>query len=254
MCYDISVYVSPERLGEELSNLDLFVTDTEVFETHYHISAHRSASPHIPVITASKPEKIQSFLWGLLPPWMKEYDDSWRRKMANAKAETLLEKRSYKSSALKRHCVILATGFFEWRHIDGKAYPYFIRLKGQELFGIAGIWEYNRNLDMPSVSLITTEANPMMAKIHNKKERMPVILDSEGIKKWIGVNPSKDASPKDLEDLFYQQAEALFPFDEKKMEAHTVSKLITSRRDNPDQKAVLEPEVYYEVQKADGEI
>jgi putative SOS response-associated peptidase YedK len=253
MCYDISVYIPPEKLESNLEQLGLFVKDFDGFEPHYHISAHRTPNPHIPVVTANEKDVIQSFLWGLVPPWMKEMDEKWRRNMANAKAETLLEKRSYKSAALKRHCVILATGFFEWRHLEGKAIPYHIHLKDRELFGIAGIWEYNSAMNIHSVSLITTEANPMMAKIHNKKERMPVILDKDGIDLWLRESLPEDASSSDLESNFHQQVSALSPFPQDNMEAYTISKLITSRKEDSDQEKILEPLEYEEVKRADGE-
>jgi putative SOS response-associated peptidase YedK len=253
MCYDISVYIPPEKLEENLSQLGLFINDFDGFQLHYHLSAHRTPNPHIPVVTADNRASIQSFFWGLLPPWMKELDDKWRRNMANAKAETLLEKRSYKSAALKRHCAILMSGFFEWRHIDGKAYPYFIQVKDFDLFAVAGIWEYNRNLNMHSVSLITTAANPMMAKIHNKKERMPAILDKEGIDLWLREPLPSDADEAARLEQFQEQYQALLPIAQDRMEAYTISKLITSRKESSDQAAVLEPEVYYDVQKADGQ-
>lgn len=254
MCYDISVFIPPEKLEDDLSQLGLFVNNYDGFQPHYHISAHRTPNPHVPVVTAIDKDQIQSFFWGLLPPWMKEMDDKWRRNMANAKAETLLEKRSYRSAALKRHCAILASGFFEWRRVDGKAYPYFIGLKDMDLFAIAGIWEYNRNLNIHSVSLITTEANPMMATIHNKKERMPAILDKERLELWLRDPLPESADNDSREAQFREQIEALLPFPQEGMKAHTISKLITSRKEDIDQPAVLEPKVYYEVQEADKEL
>jgi putative SOS response-associated peptidase YedK len=41
-------------------------------------------------------------------------------------------------------------------------------------------------------TILTTEANPLMAEIHNSKKRMPVILDVSAEEEWLlGKNPPK---------------------------------------------------------------
>ena len=74
----------------------------------------------------------------------------------------------------------LADGFFEWQEYEGKNYPYYIRLKNQEPFAMAGLWDTWKDSKTAEVlqtySVITVKANPLMEQIHNKKKRMPVIL------------------------------------------------------------------------------
>ena len=141
----------------------------------------------------------------------------------NAIGEEVLNKPTYKEAALKRRCLVLSSGFYEWRHftpLGGKdtAYPYYVSVKGQEYFFMAGI--YNPWVDqesgevVDSFSILTTAANPVMEKIHNKKKRMPVILPEDQAERWI-----KD-------DLAYDGIAALakFQFPAEQLAFHTIRK------------------------------
>ena len=68
-----------------------------------------------------------------------------------------------------------------------------------------------------------------MEKIHNTKMRMPLILSKETEKEWL--NP--DLNENQIKELMQ-------PFNESEMMAHTISKLITSRAENPNQIMVQE--------------
>ena len=109
------------------------------------------------------------------------------------------------------------------------------------LFAMAGIWEEwidkkDSGMVINSFSIITTEANPLVAKIHNIKKRMPVILNKETEKTWL-----KDSLTKNEID------ELCKPHDEDKMKAHTISKLITSKNNNNNVPEVMEKYSYSEL-------
>ena len=53
--------------------------------------------------------------WGLIPSWAK--DSRAASRMINARAETLLDKPSFKEAFGKRRCLIPADGFYEWRRV-----------------------------------------------------------------------------------------------------------------------------------------
>ena len=130
---------------------------------------------------------------GLVPVWAK--DRSRAASLINARSETIDEKASFRG-LLKRHrCIVPLTGYYEWKLVEGsgstKAFkqPYYFTPTQSELFAVAGLWttwrEPGSAPDAPelhSCVLITTEANKTAAKIHN---RMPVLLDSDGIEEWI---------------------------------------------------------------------
>ena len=89
---------------------------------------------------------------------------------------------------------------------------------------------------MNTFSILTTAANPLMARIHNSKERMPVILLPEREREWL--NP----------DLTDEQIKSFFPgIDDRLMDAYTIGKLITSRSENSNRPEVQEKFNYPEL-------
>jgi len=216
------------------------------FKRQYHASSFDL--PKLPVITNEQPTQIQLFTWGLIPFWVKDQKtaEEVRLKTMNARAESIFEKPSFRHAAGKQHCLVLADGFFEWQEVEGRNYPYYIRLKNQEPFAMAGLWDTWRNPTTAEViqtyTVITTQANPLMERIHNKKKRMPVILPKNKECEWITPSLSKQAA----EPL-------LVPYDEELMEAYTISRLITSRQRNPNVPEVSQPFSYPELQTKTGQ-
>ncbi len=195
--------------------------------------------PKWPVITSENPEKIRFLNWGLVPYWIKTSRDALnlRSNTVNARSETIFEKPAFRSAAANRHCLVLADGFYEFRELNGKKFPYFIRMKDDRLFAMAGLYENWTNREtgeiLPTFSIITTVANPLMETIHNRKKRMPVILPQEA--EWDWLKPGSG------------QASLLKPYPDHEMEAWPVSGLITSRKENKNLPNVLEPFDYPEL-------
>lgn len=125
--------------------------------------------------------------WGLVPFWAK--DTSGASKLINTRSETITEKPTFSDSFKKRRCLILTTGFYEWKKIPGqkKAQPYFIKLLNQEVFAFAGIYSHWKapTGTLTTTSIITTEPNELMSQIHN---RMPVIISPEDFEVWLAPN------------------------------------------------------------------
>lgn len=120
---------------------------------------------------------IRSMRWGLIPHWAG--DEKIGRKLINARAETVGEKPSFKSSLRRRRCLVPASGFYEWQKTVRGKQPMLITLPDQEVFAFAGIWDQwgtPQGGFIYSCSIITTGAAPDLADIHN---RMPVILSGE---------------------------------------------------------------------------
>jgi putative SOS response-associated peptidase YedK len=162
------------------------------FKTEGYVPADRYNGftfPKTPVITNSKPDTIDLYSWGLMPSWSK--DQKFRVNTLNARIETLAEKPSFKNCIVNR-CLILVDGFFEWKWLDEKGknkQQYQIGLPNEEPFAFAGI--YSQWADkttgevLDTYSIITTEANELMAEIHNTKKRMPVILTHDNERDWL---------------------------------------------------------------------
>lgn len=137
--------------------------------------------------------------WEFIPTWIhntKELEVS-REKFTtlNAKGENLLESKMYRDASLRRRCIVLSSGFYEWRHYKPigtkkeNAYPYFITIKGKPVFFMAGIYQpwtdKNTGETIDSFAIVTTAANDLMSKVHNKKRRMPTVLSENLAHEWL---------------------------------------------------------------------
>ncbi|NTU61067.1 MAG: SOS response-associated peptidase, partial [Caldiserica bacterium] len=79
-------------------------------------------------------------------------------------------------------------GFFEWQHTPTRKIPWYIYRSDNDIMSLAGLWSewtYSSTGETVSTfSVITTDANDLMADIHNSKKRMPVILERGSELKW----------------------------------------------------------------------
>jgi putative SOS response-associated peptidase YedK len=195
MCYTIKIDVTREelerRFGAKFIKPDKYQSAVKV---------NAFALPLLPVICNDNPEEIRLYQWGLIPFWVKNADDaaSIRTKTFNAKSETLAEKPSFRNSLNRKHCLVLANGFYEWQTQGKEKIPYLIGLKDQPVFSLAGLfdrWTNQQNGEViDTFTVITTRANPMMEEIHNIKKRMPVILAAEDEKKWLDLKTDPNST------------------------------------------------------------
>lgn len=141
----------------------------------------------VAVVTDSVKRKIELFKWGLVPSWAK--DISIGNKLINARAETLIEKSSFRNAFTRRRCLIPASGFYEWKQEGSRKQPYLFQLADRKAFTFAGLWEHwqdNQGNELYSCTIITTEPNPMVAEYH---DRMPVIFDASTCWLWLENRP-----------------------------------------------------------------
>lgn len=165
-------------------------------------------------VITNRESRVMSYLkWGLVPFWAKEI--SIGNKMINTRAETILEKPSFRNSFRHRRCLVPADGFYEWKKEKIKV-PHRILLKSGEPFAMAGIWDIWKNADgaeLRTFSIITTSPNELMAGIH---DRMPVILPRETEKMWL-----EESDERALYEL-------LKPYPAGEMKAYRISPRVNS--------------------------
>lgn len=236
MCFNISL-VKP---GEDVSDrFDAVFDRNEGFEPVYHSSAF--SLPKHPIICSEDPERIRFATWGLIPGWTKDLKSasSIRLKTLNARSETVFEKPSFRSAVRENRCLIPVSGFFEFREVNGKKFPYHIRMKDGRLFSLAGIyedWEEAPGKKIRTFSIVTTDANELMARIHNTKKRMPVVLSKDEESIWIDV----ESSIKDLKEL-------LKPYPGDDLEAYPVSRALSGKNEDSNLPFILEEVDYPEL-------
>ncbi|MCU1578731.1 MAG: putative response-associated peptidase [Rhodoglobus sp.] len=147
--------------------------------------------------------RLEAARWGLVPPWAK--DASGGVKAFNARIESVGQNAQFKNALKKRRAIVPATGYYEWKTVDGVKTPQFIHLPDDELLVFAGLYEWWRNPaaadDSPdkwllSTSILTRDATGELAGIH---DRMPVLLDPSLVDEWL--DPGAEGSEELLEEV-----------------------------------------------------
>ena len=185
--------------------------------------ANYNAAPsqRLPVITNAAPGQVQLMSWGLVPSWSR--DPAKGPRPINARAETLAEKPSFRQLLGRRRCLVLADSFYEWQALPTGKVPHRILLRDERPFAFAGLWD--EWLDRatgelrPTFTIITTEPNSLMAKLHN---RMPVILPDRAAElAWLddGLGPAAHQG-------------LLLPYEAGQMRAYAVSTRVNSPANN----------------------
>ncbi len=205
---------------------------TETFPPRYNIAPTQPV--HIVRIAPDGARELTLVRWGLIPSWVK--DPNTFTTLLNARADTVVEKPSFKNAMKYRRCLVPADGFYEWTGVSPNKRPHLIRriigdsgpvsaplpvpsqgdpgnrytVPDYSLMGFAGLWEHWMSPDgseMESMAIITTDANRTVGQIH---DRMPVILPPERFDAWLDVRevPAVEAAkllrpaPDDLLELF----------------------------------------------------
>ena len=170
----------------------------------------------IAVVTENSPRALQMMRWGLVPSWAK--DPSIGSRLLNARAETLIEKPSFRTALSRRRCIIPADGFYEWKKAGKIKQPLRIRRKDDELFAFAGLWDEWQSPDgspLRTCTIITVGANSVLADIH---DRMPAMLRPEDEAAWL------DGSTSAVPELL----SLLAPYPDDEIEAYPVSLAVNS--------------------------
>ncbi|TAL43559.1 MAG: SOS response-associated peptidase [Chitinophagaceae bacterium] len=210
--------------------------------------------PIIKTLPGGKDFEIKEAHWEYIPASI--YDEIELRDARimntwlNARGETLFKNDKgrpsmYRDGALNGRCLVLSSGFYEWRHVpkigkkgkplaQNEKIPYFITLKHRpEYFFMAGVsrvWtNHNRNQSADTFAIVTTEANELMQKVHNNKKRMPVILPEELAVKWL----FGDLNEKEITEL------ASYRYNAADMIAWPVEKGFVNK-ENPEEEFVYE--------------
>jgi putative SOS response-associated peptidase YedK len=213
MCYKIAVTSEASRYEKRFGTK--FKPEYE-HTLHYH--ANGFSHPSLPVITQKDPDIIQAFEWGLIPSFAKDTAHAKKLRIGNlnARDDNAFTLVSWKNSIRKRRCLVLADGFYESMDVNGIKFPHFIYRKDNEPFAFAGLynpWKDENDIWHPTFSIVTTEPNELMRKIHNIKLRMPVILPPDKERRWL----SNDLLDEEITDL-------MVPLEDGILAAHPVNK------------------------------
>jgi putative SOS response-associated peptidase YedK len=211
MCGRFAVVI-PKKYQSFVQDLDLSFLDIpgEMLLPRYNVSPGQI----IPVIVQTNETMITEMMWGYKPHWIPSFD----REMINAKSETVDIKSVFKPAFMHNRCLILSTGFYEWKKSTTQKIPYYFTLLNHPVFAFAGIYsapDRNQPLEGATTAILTTSPNDVVAKVH---DRMPVILTGECARLWL-----EEKELPALKDLFK-------PYPASEMKSYEVSRLVNSSR------------------------
>jgi len=142
------------------------------------------AAPVVRLHPETRARHLDLLTWGLVPHWAK--DPKATRQPINARSETAAVTPMFRDAFARRHCLVPADAFYEWKAVDGAKQPWAIaRADGAPLV-FAGLWEGWRGADgsvIRSFTILTTAANNALRDLH---ERMPVVLEMADVPVWLG--------------------------------------------------------------------
>lgn len=117
-----------------------------------------------------KDNKLEFVNWGIKLP-QKNFG-----MVINAKIETVLEKKLFNNAFIKQRCLVIGSGFFEWKSVGGKKIPYYIQVKNNKILGFAGIM-INNDCVILTTAAVSSEIHP----------RIPVIIKSSEYAAWLNT-------------------------------------------------------------------
>jgi len=210
MCGRYTLHSNKEAIAKTLG-----LADVPQLSLRFNVAP----TQQVATIRAQPERELVLMRWGLIPHWAK--DPSIGNRMINARSETVATKPSFRSAFKSRRCLVVVDGFYEWKKTAAKKkQPYYIRMKDEEPFAFAGLWESWQ--DMESCTILTTRPNELMKNLH---DRMPVILSSNDYCLWL--DPTLD-DREQLESL-------LVPCPSSDMKAYPVSTTVNSpKNDRPE--------------------
>ena len=214
MCYTVSFEGKAIKAVKEHLKINKDIKMNGEFNEIYYLVSGFS-HPKLPVI---KYHSVDVSEWGLIPSFASNEDNAneLANMTLNARSDSIHEKPSFRNSIKAKRCVLPLDGFYEWQHIDKRKQPYYIYPSDETVFYIGCIYNTWVNRQTGEVrdtfSIITTDANSLMEKIHNTKKRMPLILTNNTLESWL--DPKTNISQ--INDLMQ-------PYSTDLMSAYTIT-------------------------------
>jgi putative SOS response-associated peptidase YedK len=228
MCFSYAINFSPESLKSKFGIKDVSLPTQGFFFSGFD-------HPEMPILSLSENEVVATNMqWGLIPNWVKSIDQAidLRKNSLNARSETAFEKPMFYGAWESHPCIVLASGFFEWKQVNKEKIPHYIYAANGEILTMAGIYDiWTNNItgeNIKSFSILTTHANQMMSEIHNVKHRMPIIIDPNQSKSWLNSTAS-------------ERHDFCKPCSNDYLTAHLVSPKLNSNKINRNESWAIEP-------------
>lgn len=218
MCYHVST-PGKKKIKQSFPGLD--ITSDLDKQDHPHLSGF--TNPVLPAILSTNTNLVQPLVWGFLPEWADRegQEKEGMLKGLNTRDDALFVSTQWKPFARQR-CLFLVDGFYEHQHRGKDKVPHYIYLADRSIFALAGIWRNSRLKGMGG-SIVTSDTNELLSKLHNSADRAPLIIPPNQWDSWL--NP--DLSEKEV--LLMAK-----PYIATAMAFHEVSSNLTAHGKNTD--------------------
>jgi putative SOS response-associated peptidase YedK len=211
-------------------------TNVHAFPPRYNIAPTDPAA--IVRRGARRERELVLVRWGLIPSWVR--DPARFSTLINARAESLIEKPSFRGAVRHKRCLVPADGFFEWTGPRGRKQPWLIHRAGWRLDAPGGLpplafaglyedWLGPDGSEIDTMVIVTVAANAMLRPIH---DRMPALLEPADFEAWLDCRGVPAGAAVEL----------LKPAPEELLAATTVSARVNNpRADGPELLEAAEP-------------
>ncbi len=206
---------------DEADLSSLFELDTFPMVTRFNIAPTQS----VPIVRELRNgvREVLMVRWGLIPHWVKDMG-TFKANLFNARSESAAEKNSFRDAMKHGRCLVPASGFYEWKSVDGRKQPYFIHRQDGRALAMAGLYSVWTKGETPlfSCTVLTTSPNADLKPLH---DRMPVLLEPDEFERWLAP---------DIEDA--QLVEDLMkPYDDGLLGSYPVATAVgNSRAEGPE--------------------
>lgn len=161
----------------------------------------RPTEPAIVVRTDHRRRREAALVrWGLIPPWIKEHAITDLGTMATARAETIVEKPSFRGAIRHKRCLVPADGFVVWSGQSGSKTPQLARLGQGELMAFAAIYEEwlgANGSEIDSMAIITRPATEPVSRF---APRMPALVHRDDFAAWLDCTSGRAVEALQLLD------------------------------------------------------
>ena len=228
------------RFGLEVAWAELFAYFNLIptVQTNPEMPPRYNIAPTQPILMIGNGEdgRRSSLLvrWGLVPNWVKEPKEFTL--LINARAETAIEKPSFRTAMRHRRMLVPASGFYEWKRYGKgqKSQPYWVRPKDGSIVAFGGLmetWSDATGSEVDTGCIISTDANESFKNIHH---RLPLVIHPQDFDRWLDC---KTQEPRDVLDL-------MRPVDDDYFECIPVSDAVNKvANTSPDIQKPVEPRV-----------
>lgn len=182
---------SPDTQGDLVAALGI----DEVIGDELRPSWNVAPTQKVRIITGRGPDgaapgrRLETARWGLVPVWAKSRAVGSRA--INARSETVLEKPTFRSAAVKRRALVPAEGYYEWQKDGSEKIPTYLHPEDEGIVVFAGLYEFWRDPEVPdseegewlmTTTVLTRPAADALGLIH---DRTPVIVPADLQDEWL---------------------------------------------------------------------